>query len=78
MPGSFIKITKEAADMIGTSASLRSGNWICLGDLLYGTMLPSGNDAAYSLAEYIGYLLTQQPKFALKNQTARPRIDLTQ
>ena len=26
-------------------------------DLLYGTMLPSGNDAAYSLAEYIGSMM---------------------
>lgn len=58
MSDSFIKVTKDAADMIGTSASLRSGHWISFIDLLYGTMLPSGNDAAYSLAEYIGYLRT--------------------
>lgn len=27
-------------------------------DVLYGTMLPSGNDAAYTLAEYLGYFLS--------------------
>ena len=29
---------------------LKHGNWINIYDLLYGAMLPSGNDAAYSLA----------------------------
>jgi len=36
--------------MIGTTANLKPGSWIILQDLLYGTMLPSGNDAAYTLA----------------------------
>lgn len=43
--------------MAGTSAGLKIGYWITLRDLLYGVMLPSGNDAAYSIAEYIGFML---------------------
>jgi len=31
-------------------------------DLLYGLMLPSGNDAAYVLAENIGYILKCEKK----------------
>lgn len=36
--------------MIGTTANLIASQWINIGDLLYGAMLPSGNDAAYTLA----------------------------
>lgn len=43
--------------MVGTSAFLKVGVWVSLKDLIYGAMLPSGNDAAYSLAEYVGYIL---------------------
>ncbi len=43
-----------AASMTGTTAELKAGDRITVGDLLYGLMLPSGNDAAYCLAEYIG------------------------
>jgi len=31
-------------------------------DLLYGTMLPSGNDAAFLLSEVVGYLLKLSPE----------------
>ena len=53
----MVRVTGTASDLIGTSAMLRKGTWIKIYDLLYGAMLPSGNDAAYSLAEYVGYLL---------------------
>lgn len=42
--------------MIGTTAELKVGTWIKVWDLLYGTMLPSGNDAAFLLSEVVGYL----------------------
>lgn len=42
--------------MIGTSADIKYKTWIKFTDLLYGAMLPSGNDAAYLLSEVIGYL----------------------
>ncbi|KAL4441658.1 hypothetical protein ABPG74_021590 [Tetrahymena malaccensis] len=52
-----IKISRAAASMIGTSAYLRSGDQLTVWDLLHGLMLPSGNDAAFALAEYMGRIL---------------------
>lgn len=60
--GLLVRVTDVAAKMTGTSANLKAGNWITLRDLLYGTMLPSGNDAAYTLAEVIGYLFLAEQK----------------
>lgn len=53
----MVRVTGNAAELGGTSAGLKEGVWVYVEDLLYGTMLPSGNDAAYTLAEYVGYLL---------------------
>lgn len=36
---------------------------------MYGTMLPSGNDAAYLLAEYIGYLTLENSKKGTKGNS---------
>ena len=44
--------------MRGTSATLHSGDLFTIYELLYGMMLPSGNDAAYALAGYYGSLMT--------------------
>lgn len=59
--------------MIGTTAELKPFTWVKLWDLLYGTMLPSGNDAAFLLSEVVGYLskLTTEEVKGLKN------LDLT-
>lgn len=44
-------------------------------DLLYGTMLPSGNDAAYSLAEYIGWMMYEMKgRFSISKTSS---FDLT-
>lgn len=43
--------------MRGTSANLCEGGWYTINDLLYGLMLPSGNDAAVCLADNFGYIL---------------------
>ena len=32
-------------------------------DLIYGAMLPSGNDAAYTLAEVIGYFAMADQRY---------------
>ena len=47
--------------MIGTSAHLREGDQITLNDLLYALMLPSGNDAAQSIANFIGKAIISSP-----------------
>lgn len=44
--------------MEGTSANLRSGEEILIIDLLYGLLLPSGNDASIALAQYFGKFLS--------------------
>ena len=51
-----VKVTDSSAKMIGTTAELKPKTWVKLWDLLYGAMLPSGNDAALLLAEVLGYL----------------------
>ena len=39
-------ITPSAAEMEGTSAQLLDRDLLTIEDLIYGMMLPSGNDAA--------------------------------
>jgi D-alanyl-D-alanine carboxypeptidase (penicillin-binding protein 5/6) len=47
----------------GSTSGLKAGEKVAVGELLYGLMLPSGNDAATALAEFAG------PRFALENDT---------
>ena len=49
-----VKVSRSAAQMTGTSANLEEGDEVTIWDLLHGLMLPSGNDAAYCLAEFFG------------------------
>ncbi|PYG88529.1 D-alanyl-D-alanine carboxypeptidase/D-alanyl-D-alanine carboxypeptidase (penicillin-binding protein 5/6) [Ruminiclostridium sufflavum DSM 19573] len=51
---SKVTISKNAVSMKGSSLNLVVGNLYSVEDLLYGTMLSQGNDAAMALAEYIG------------------------
>lgn len=48
--------------MSGTIANLQAFEWINIHDLLYGLMLPSGNDAANLLAENLGAILYFEAK----------------
>jgi len=50
----YTDVSWRASTMGGTSAKLKVGEYIQLWDLLHGLMLPSGNDAAICLAEYLG------------------------
>lgn len=54
---SKVKIVACAAYLNGTSAELIIGDQITVEQLLYAMMLPSGNDAAQSLALFFGVLL---------------------
>ncbi len=48
-------VFSERADRTpGSSATIRAGEKIRVGDLLYGLLLPSGNDASVALAEHLG------------------------
>ncbi len=53
----WFKVSKKASDTIGTSANLTEAQRVTVFDLLYGLMLPSGNDAAVTLAENFTELL---------------------
>lgn len=49
-----VKVSRTASELGGTTAEFRAGDMVSYEDLLYGVMLPSGNDAAFTLAEHIG------------------------
>lgn len=52
--GSEIKVPKEAVGIEGSSLYLKEGEIVTAEELLYGTMLQSGNDAATALAISLG------------------------
>lgn len=54
-----IIVSNRACSVTGTSAELMPGDQITIKDLLFGLMLPSGNDAAIALAEFFGTILSQ-------------------
>jgi D-alanyl-D-alanine carboxypeptidase len=45
----------QASRTIGTTARLQQGDTLRVWDCLFGMMLPSGNDAATALAQYVGF-----------------------
>jgi D-alanyl-D-alanine carboxypeptidase len=49
-----ICISPIASDIRGTCAHLETGDVLTIEQMLYGLMLPSGNDAAFALAQYFG------------------------
>jgi serine-type D-Ala-D-Ala carboxypeptidase (penicillin-binding protein 5/6) len=54
-PGSKVKITKEALSYRGSGVGLfRRGKRIGVSTMLYGLLLPSGNDAAIALSQKAG------------------------
>lgn len=53
----MIRVSPTAASHSGTTADLKVGKYVKIYDLFYGAMLPSGNDAAFLLAEIFGLLL---------------------
>jgi len=65
------KVTALQEDMIeGSSMGLRPGDTLTVGQLLWGMLLPSGNDAAYALARHVGR--GSQAQFAqMMNDKAR-------
>lgn len=49
-----ITFSKRADDTIGSTAGVRAGETLPVRELLYGLLLPSGNDASVALAEHFG------------------------
>lgn len=52
-PNAIVTVSRNAANQIGTSVYLRSGERRTLRELLLGLMLVSGNDAATAIAEHL-------------------------
>ena len=49
----IVTVSKKAGRINGSSMGLKSKDKVTVEDLLYGLMLPSGNDAAIALAEHV-------------------------
>jgi len=49
-----ITVSTRAGKETGSSASLRPGDRLPVREMLYGLMLPSGNDASVALGEHVG------------------------
>jgi D-alanyl-D-alanine carboxypeptidase (penicillin-binding protein 5/6) len=54
-----ITFSKRADETIGSTSDVRAGEVVTVGELLYGLMLPSGNDASVALGEHFGNRLVQ-------------------
>jgi serine-type D-Ala-D-Ala carboxypeptidase (penicillin-binding protein 5/6) len=69
-PSDQVMITRAATHFSGSGVGmLPLGKKVPLEDLLYGLLLPSGNDAAIALAQYVAG--TQQNFVAMMNEQAR-------
>jgi serine-type D-Ala-D-Ala carboxypeptidase (penicillin-binding protein 5/6) len=49
-----VTVTKQAARVGGSTIGLRPGEQITVGALIEGALIPSANDAAVALADYVG------------------------
>ena len=55
----YFKVSNRAASTIGTTANLISNQMVTIYDLLFGLMLPSGNDSGMALAENFSEYITK-------------------
>lgn len=62
-------ISAAADETPGSTAGVRAGERVSVNDLLYGLLLPSGNDAAVALAEHFG---GRFPLTATNSKTTTP------
>lgn len=58
----IVKIPSSAASLNGTTAHLVSNDYLTVRQLMYGMMLPSGNDAAQALALWFGAVMLTEGK----------------
>ncbi|MEN0109363.1 MAG: serine hydrolase, partial [Planctomycetota bacterium] len=55
----IVTFSRRADETTGSSATVRAGERVSVGELLYGLMLPSGNDASVAFAEHFGAKLPE-------------------
>ncbi|MDD5921845.1 MAG: D-alanyl-D-alanine carboxypeptidase [Eubacteriales bacterium] len=63
-----VTVSADAASQTGSSVGLKEGEKVSVKDLIYGALLPSGNDAAYALGEAVSGNMASFVK--LMNKTA--------
>lgn len=66
----MIEVCKIDVDIRGTSAKLREADLLSVKQLLYGMMLPSGNDAAFALARHFGSFIFESRDYGQKEKTS--------
>lgn len=71
-----ITFSQRADDTIGSTAAIRVGEQVRVGDLLYGLLLPSGNDAAVAFAEHFGSRFAPPADDAQEPVSAEAAYDL--
>lgn len=64
-----VTVSAEAASQKESSINLKEGEVLTVEDLIYGALLPSGNDAAYALGEAVSG--DMESFVALMNKTAK-------
>ncbi|MEO1995593.1 MAG: serine hydrolase, partial [Planctomycetaceae bacterium] len=55
----MVEFSRQADQTRGSTAGIRAGERISVRELLYGLLLPSGNDAAVALAQHFGQRLVE-------------------
>ena len=59
MMKTLFTVSENASSTPGTTANLKTGQRVKIFDLIHALMLPSGNDAAVTLAENFGELIVK-------------------
>ena len=57
-----LTFSKRADDTVGSTAGIRAGESLTVDELMYGLLLPSGNDASVALAEHFGRRFAESAK----------------
>ncbi|MCY2975273.1 MAG: serine hydrolase [Planctomycetota bacterium] len=58
----MLTFSKRADNTTGSTSGVRAGEQLPVGELLYGLMLPSGNDASVAIAEFFGRKFSSDDK----------------
>ncbi len=58
----YVTVSQFETEIEGTSAEIQAGESYSIEQLLYGLMLPSGNDASLALSSFCGHLLERNKR----------------
>lgn len=70
----LVTFSKRADRTSGTTSGVRAGEKIAVRELLYGLMLPSGNDAAVAFAEHFGSRAALKAPTKKANSKTDPQV----